>query len=82
MNKPSIYREVSTPCYIVAESLLKHNLEILRHVCDETGCKILLAQKAFSMYYFYPLLGKYLAGATASVCMRQSLQQRSFVIRK
>ena len=66
MNKPSIYKEVNTPCYIVDESLLKHNLEILRHVCDETGCKILLAQKAFSMYYFYPLIGKYLDGATAS----------------
>lgn len=66
MKKPSIYKEVGTPCYIVEESLLKHNLEILRRVCDETGCKILLAQKAFSMYYFYPLIGKYLNGATAS----------------
>ena len=66
MNKPSIYKEVNTPCYIVDEKLLKHNLEILRRVCDKTGCKILLAQKAFSMYYFYPLIGKYLDGATAS----------------
>lgn len=66
MRKPSIYKEVSTPCYIVDEGLLKHNLKILRRVCDETGCKILLAQKAFSMYYFYPLIGKYLDGATAS----------------
>ena len=66
MKKPDIYKEVNTPCYIVEESLLKHNLEILRRVCDETGCKILLAQKAFSMYYYYPLIGKYLNGATAS----------------
>lgn len=66
MANKSIYKEVTTPCYIVDESLLKHNLEILRHVCDEAGCKILLAQKAFSMYYFYPLIGKYLDGATAS----------------
>ena len=50
MVKPDNYREVPTPCYIVDEKLLRHNLEILRHVCDETGCKILLAQKAFSMY--------------------------------
>lgn len=66
MKKPSIYKDVTTPCYIVDEALLRKNLEILRHVCDETGCKILLAQKAFSMYYFYPLIGKYLDGATAS----------------
>ena len=66
MVKPDNYRKVPTPCYIVDEKLLRHNLEILRHVCDETGCKILLAQKAFSMYYEYPLIGRYLNGATAS----------------
>lgn len=66
MRKPSIYKEVSTPCYIVDEKLLKHNLEILHRVCKETGCKILLAQKAFSMYHYYPLIAKYLDGATAS----------------
>ena len=66
MVKPENYQEVSTPCYIIDEKLLRHNLEILRHVCDETGCKILLAQKAFSMYYEYPLIGRYLNGATAS----------------
>lgn len=66
LQKPKIYDEVPTPCYIVDEALLRHNLEILRHVRDNTGCKILLAQKAFSMYYFYPLIGKYLDGVTAS----------------
>ena len=66
MVKPKNYQEVPTPCYIIDEKLLRHNLEILRHVCDETGCKILLAQKAFSMYYEYPLIGRYLNGATAS----------------
>ena len=55
-----------TPCYVVDEALLKKNLEILKGVQDRTGCKILLAQKAFSMYSTYPLIGKYLAGTTAS----------------
>lgn len=58
--------ELPTPCYIVDEALLEKNLETLRRVSDETGCKILLAQKAFSMYYYYPLIGKYLDGVTAS----------------
>lgn len=58
--------ELPTPCYIVSEPLLKRNLEILRHVSDGTGCKILMAQKAFSMYYYYPLIGAYLDGVTAS----------------
>ena len=33
---------------------------------DRTGARLLLAQKAFSMYSLYPLIGRYLSGATAS----------------
>ena len=66
MYLPSMAGEVATPCYLIGEGLLRRNLEILRCVMDETGCKILLAQKAFSMYYFYPLIGQYLSGFTAS----------------
>jgi carboxynorspermidine decarboxylase len=33
---------------------------------ERTGCRILLAQKAFSCYAVYPLISKYLCGATAS----------------
>ena len=58
--------QLSTPYYIVDENLLIHNLEILKSVADRTGCRILLAQKAFSMFHFYPLIGKYLNGTTAS----------------
>ncbi len=57
---------VQTPAYIIKEELLEKNLRVLQSVASRTGCKILLAQKAFSMFYFYPLIGKYLAGATAS----------------
>ena len=64
MNK-ALY-SVETPCYVVDEKRLLENLEILREVADEAGCKILLAQKAFSMFSVYPLIGKYLAGTTAS----------------
>ena len=45
---------------------LRQNLEILKGVMDRTGCKILLAQKAFSMYEVYPLIAQYLSGTTAS----------------
>lgn len=58
--------QLSTPYYVVDEKLLIHNLEILKSVADRTGCRILLAQKAFSMFHFYPLIGKYLNGTTAS----------------
>lgn len=58
--------EVETPAFVVDEALLRGNLEILRTVAEESGAKILLAQKAFSMFATYPLMREYLAGTTAS----------------
>jgi len=55
-----------TPCYVVDERLLTRNLEILQSVQERTGCSILLAQKGFSMFSVYPLIGKYLKGVTSS----------------
>lgn len=45
---------------------MKKNLQILQEIRQQSGCKILLAQKAFSMYSCYPLIGEYLDGTTAS----------------
>ena len=58
--------QLPTPCYVVEEAKIEKNLQILRGVMDRTGARILLAQKAFSMYSLYPLIGRYLSGATAS----------------
>lgn len=59
-------RELKTPCFVVQERRIRENLEILKGIEEDTGCHILLAQKAFSMYSLYPLIGEYLDGATAS----------------
>ena len=59
-------RELKTPCFVVQERRIRENLEILKGIEADTGCHILLAQKAFSMYSLYPLIGEYLDGATAS----------------
>ena len=51
MNTPTFdINKPDTPCYVTEECYLKRNCEILKSVQDMTGCKILLAQKAFSMY--------------------------------
>ncbi|WP_421102932.1 carboxynorspermidine decarboxylase [Sporosarcina psychrophila] len=55
-----------SPCYVVDEGLLIKNLELMKSIVDRTGCKILLAQKGFSMFSVYPLIGKYLNGVTSS----------------
>ena len=59
-------KNLKTPCYIIDEKKLIKNAEILSSVIKHTGCKILLAQKAFSNYDFYPLLSQYLSGTEAS----------------
>lgn len=58
--------KVITPSYVIEETLLRKNCELLKSVIERTGCEILLAQKAFSMYSTYPLIGRYLNGTTAS----------------
>ncbi|MDD4120853.1 MAG: carboxynorspermidine decarboxylase [Clostridia bacterium] len=60
------FNKIKTPAYVVFLPKIKQNLEILRRVKEETGCKILLAQKAFSMFSIYPLIADYLDGTTAS----------------
>lgn len=60
------FNQIKTPAYVVDERLLLKNLECLKSVMDTTGCAILLAQKAFSMFSVYPLIGRYLSGTTAS----------------
>lgn len=55
-----------TPSYVIDEAQLRKNGEILLDVQKRTGCKILLAQKAFSNFGVYPLLSSYLAGTEAS----------------
>ncbi|MDD6036060.1 MAG: carboxynorspermidine decarboxylase [Lachnospiraceae bacterium] len=55
-----------TPCYILDEEKLIANGKLLKQLQDETGCKVLLAQKAFSNYDLYPVLAPFLAGTEAS----------------
>lgn len=65
-GKRDILSGLPTPCYVIDEAQLRANLEILRGVQERTGAKILLAQKAFSCYHLYPMIGEYLAGTACS----------------
>ena len=71
-------KELRTPFFLVDEGLVRENLEILRQVAEEAGCKILLAQKAFSMFRLYPLMRQYLAGSTASGLYEARLGREEF----
>ncbi|HFI0055275.1 TPA: carboxynorspermidine decarboxylase [Streptococcus suis] len=70
--------QIPTPAYVIDEAKLVNNLEILKSVQERTGSKVLLAQKAFSMYATYPLISQYLAGTTASGLYEAKLGREEF----
>ena len=63
---PPEFRNIKTPCYILDENALIKNAKLLGEVAERTGCRMLLAQKAFSNYDCYDFLEPYLAGTEAS----------------
>ena len=63
---PPALAALPTPCYLLDEGALARNAEVLGALAQRTGCKVLLAQKAFSNYDLYPLLAPHLAGTEAS----------------
>ena len=66
LSPRQLFEKLPTPCYILDEAMLRRNGEILAGVSGRTGCRILLAQKAFSNYDLYPALSPYLDGTEAS----------------
>lgn len=60
------FKIIPSPCFVLDESLLKINLEILNLVQQEADVEIICALKGYSMWSTFPLVSQYLSGATAS----------------
>lgn len=69
---------MNTPYFLIEEEKLEKNLRLLRSVAERAGCKILLAQKAYSVYQTYPLISDYLGGSTASGVYEARLGREEF----
>lgn len=63
---PAIPPGVPTPAYVVDLRKLRSNLETADRLRKETGCKVLLATKAFALPAVFPMMRPYLDGTTAS----------------
>lgn len=61
-----LFGTLPTPCYVLDEEQLRRNGVLFAALAERTGCKVLLAQKAFSNFDLYPVLAPYLAGTEAS----------------
>ena len=62
----ALFGGLVTPCYVIDEGQLRKNASLLGEIAARTGCRWLLAQKAFSNYDCYPVLAPCLAGTEAS----------------
>jgi len=69
---------MKTPYFLIDETLIEKNCKILERVRKESGCKILLAQKAYSCFDTYPLIAKHLDGTTASGLFEARLGKERF----
>ena len=63
---PVDFSKIPSPAYVLEESLLKRNLELICRVQEQSGATIIVALKGFSMYKMFPMVKEYLSGATAS----------------
>ncbi|HRY82460.1 MAG TPA: carboxynorspermidine decarboxylase [Candidatus Moranbacteria bacterium] len=70
--------KITTPCYLVSEKIIERNLQILDLVQKQTGAKIILALKGFSMFSVFPLIRRYLHGTTASSLFEAKLGKEEF----
>lgn len=61
------WERIPSPAYVLDESRLRRNLELIRYVSQQSGAEIILAFKGFAMWRVFPILREYgVPGATAS----------------
>ena len=67
-----------SPCFVVDEGLVRDNMAVLADVKSRTGCRILLALKAFAMWRLFPLMRETLDGVCASSPFEARLGREEF----
>jgi carboxynorspermidine decarboxylase len=76
--QPTASLSLPTPCFVVDEAALERNLVVLAEVKRRTGCRVLLALKAFSMFSVFPRLRRVLDGCCASSVHEARLGREAF----
>ena len=59
-------KKVSAASFVIEEDILRHNLRILEHVKDRTGCKMFQALKTWSTWPLFQITKEYLDGTEVS----------------
>lgn len=60
------YEQVHRPMYVMEESRLRHNLELIADVARRADVEFILAFKAFALWRTFPIFREYIHSTTAS----------------
>jgi carboxynorspermidine decarboxylase len=67
-----------SPYYLIDESKLRNNLEIIRIIREKSGAKSVLALKCFSTWCVFDLMSQYMDGTTSSSLFEARLGKEKF----
>ncbi len=69
---------IPNPCYVIEETLLRRNLELISDVARRANVEIILAFKAFALWKTFPIFRQYIAHTTASSPYEAQLAKEKF----
>lgn len=61
-----LQNKIPSPCYVLEEDKLRANLQLIKHVKEQSGADIILAFKAFALWRVFPIIKEYINYTTAS----------------
>ena len=76
--KKTSYANLPSPCWLLEESLLLKNLELLKYVKEQSGSKVLLALKGYALWKSFDMIKPYLDGCCASGLYEAQLAYETF----
>ena len=60
------FNKIPSPCYVIDETLLRNNLDLIKKIKEAAPIHILVALKAFSNWGIFPIFKEYGFGTSAS----------------
>ena len=70
--------QIPSPCYVMEETLLRRNMELIRSVAQRADVEIILAFKAFALWKSFPIFREYISHTTASSLFEARLAKEEF----
>lgn len=72
------FDRLTKPCYVLEETRLRHNLDIIKNVADKADVEIILAFKAYALWKTFPIFKEYIKSTTASSLYEARLAYEKF----